>query len=63
MASKINVFAVFGIPGLILALVAVNVRAQEIEPRAYSNAPVGVNFLIASYAYAEGGVAIDPSLR
>ncbi len=36
--------------------------AQDIEPRAYSNAPVGVNFLIAGYGYAEGGVASDPSL-
>lgn len=25
-------------------------QAQDIEPRAYSNAPVGVNFLIAGYA-------------
>jgi hypothetical protein len=24
--------------------------AQDIEPRAYSNAPIGVNFLIAGYA-------------
>lgn len=62
MASKINVFATVAIPGLFLALVAASVQAQEIEPRAYSNTPVGVNFLIASYAYAEGGVAIDPSL-
>jgi hypothetical protein len=37
-------------------------RAQEIEPRAYSNAPVGVNFLIAGYAYTRGGLAFDPSL-
>lgn len=37
-------------------------RAQDIEPRAYSNAPVGVNFLIAGYAYAEGGAAVDPSV-
>ena len=36
--------------------------AQDIEPRAYSNAPVGVNFLIAGYAYTEGGLAFDPSL-
>ena len=28
--------------------------AQDIEPRAYSNAPVGVNFLIAGYAYTRG---------
>jgi hypothetical protein len=37
-------------------------HAQEIEPRAYSNAPVGVNFLIVGYAYTEGGVAFDPAL-
>ena len=36
--------------------------AQEIEPREYSNAPVGVNFLIAGYAYTRGGVAFGPSL-
>ena len=38
------------------------VRAQDIEPRSYSNAPVGVNFLIAGYAYTEGGLAFDSSL-
>ena len=36
--------------------------AQDIEPRAYSNAPVGVNFLIAGYGYTRGGVAFGPSL-
>lgn len=36
-------------------------RAQSIEPRAYSNAPVGVNFFIAGYAYTQGGLAFDPS--
>ena len=34
-------------------------RAQDIEPRAYSNAPVGVNFLVAGYAYTRGGLAFD----
>jgi hypothetical protein len=37
-------------------------HAQDIEPRAYSNAPVGVNFLIAGYAYTRGGLAFDSSL-
>jgi len=32
------------------------------EPRSYSNAPVGLNFLIAGYAYTQGGVAFDTSL-
>src|SRR5664279_3815444 len=36
--------------------------AQDIEPRAYSNAPIGVNFLIAGYAYTRGGVAFGPAL-
>ena len=36
--------------------------AQSIEPRAYQNAPVGVNFLIAGYAYTNGGLSLDPSL-
>ena len=37
-------------------------RAQDIEPRAYSNAPIGVNFLIAGYAYTKGGIAFGPPL-
>jgi hypothetical protein len=35
---------------------------QSMEPRAYANAPVGLNFLIAGYAYSAGGVALDPSV-
>ncbi len=31
-------------------------RAQEIEPRSYSNAPVGVNFAIAGIAYTSGSL-------
>ncbi len=34
-------------------------RAQDIEPRLYSNTPVGVNFLITGYTYTQGGVAFD----
>jgi hypothetical protein len=37
-------------------------RAQDLEPRAYSPAPVGANFLIASYSYQSGEVLFDPSL-
>jgi len=32
------------------------------EPRSYANAPIGLNFLIASYAYSWGDVLVDPSL-
>jgi len=37
-------------------------KAQDAEPRAYSNTPVGLNFLIAGYVYAEGKMAFDPNL-
>lgn len=37
-------------------------RAQDIEPRAFSNAPVGVNFLIAGYAFTSGGLSFDPAV-
>lgn len=36
--------------------------AQSLEPRAYSNLPIGMNFLIAGYAYQQGEVLLDPSL-
>ncbi len=45
-----------------LAAVAAPRTAQDIEPRAYSNAPVGVNFLIAGWVYTRGGLSFDPSL-
>ncbi len=32
------------------------------EPRAYSNAPVGMNFLILGYVYQKGNVLLDPSV-
>jgi hypothetical protein len=45
----------------VFTVAAAGARAQGLEPRAYSNAPVGLNFLIAGYAYAEGKMAFDPS--
>jgi hypothetical protein len=35
-------------------------NAQEAEPRSYTNTPVGLNFLIAGYVYAQGRMAFDP---
>ena len=50
----------------LLALTAVmlvaEARGQDAEPRAYSNAPIGLNFLISGYVYAQGKLAFDPSL-
>jgi hypothetical protein len=39
-----------------------NVKAQEAEPRAFSNTPIGLNFLIGGYLYAEGKMAFNPDL-
>jgi hypothetical protein len=36
--------------------------AQDLEPRSYVNTPVGMNFLVAGYAYTTGGVALDASV-
>jgi hypothetical protein len=38
------------------------VRAQTIEPRLFSNAPVGLNFLLVGYSHSTGGVVLDPSI-
>jgi len=45
-----------------LLLVASAPHAQELEPRLYANAPTGLNFVIAGYAYTTGGVVVDPSI-
>ena len=37
-------------------------HAQQMEPRSYANAPIGLNFLIAGYQYSWGDVFVDPSL-
>jgi hypothetical protein len=36
--------------------------AQELEPRAYSPAPVGANFLVVGYSWSTGSVVFDPTL-
>ncbi len=47
---------------LVSMFLCASVAAQDIEPRAYSNAPIGVNFLIAGYAYTRGGIAFGEQL-
>jgi len=48
--------------GLVLCVLLATIRvagAQSIEPRAYSNVPVGVNFLLAGYYQTRKGLAFD----
>jgi hypothetical protein len=36
--------------------------AQQLEPRAYANLPIGLNFLLVGYTSSQGDVLFDPSL-
>jgi hypothetical protein len=47
---------------LAAAPAAAPAAAQELEPRALINAPVGVNFLLVAAGYAYGNVLLDPAL-
>ena len=56
------------IAGMLLATLWASVLAprpsvaQDLEPRAYANTPVGMNFLLLGYKYTGGNVALDASL-
>jgi Putative MetA-pathway of phenol degradation len=43
-------------------LLGSGLHAQDLEPRAYTNSPIGLNFVIVGYGYAKGSVLTDPSL-
>jgi len=44
-----------------IAFVA-ELSAQQLDPRAYSVSPTGVNIVIANYGYSSGDVTFDPAL-
>ena len=46
----------------VLTFAGAMVQAQEMEPRAYSRAPVGSQFIVFSYGYQTGDVLADASL-
>jgi len=39
-----------------------SIRAQSLEPRAYSNAPVGLNFLVVGFQNPKGALLFDSAL-
>lgn len=45
----------------VLAMGFASAQAGEIEPRAYVNTPVGINFLLAGYVYSDGGLSTAAS--
>jgi hypothetical protein len=59
-ASRLSVCVALGI--IASTFGGTDAKAQEAEPRSYSNTPIGLNFLIAGYGYSEGKIAFDPDL-
>lgn len=51
-----------GVLTMVCAAISIGGHAQEMEPRAYSPAPVGMNFVGVSWQNASGGVTTDPTL-
>ena len=47
---------------VILGLTIPSVSEADIEPRSYSNIPMGLNFIIAGYSYMKGNVAFAPTI-
>jgi len=46
----------------VVLLFARPVFAQDLEPRLYTSAPTGLNFLAVAYSASQGGVLFDPSV-
>ena len=53
---------VAALPALLWAGVVSTSNAQELEPRAYSPNPTGLNFALLAYAHSTGEVLFDQSL-
>lgn len=52
-----------GAAGAVVAMAAMVAQAQELEPRQYSNLPVGLNFVVVGYVYSTGGLVTSPTLK
>jgi hypothetical protein len=47
---------------ILIAVTATTASGQEMEPRAYSPAPIGTQFVLLGYAHQSGDVLLDSSL-
>ena len=65
LAVRRLLFAIV-LPGLLalgdFATTGETASAQEIEPRAFANTPVGMNFMLGGFVYSQGTVGTDPSV-
>jgi hypothetical protein len=57
-ANRLSLCLAFGIIAAVSGVA--NAKAQEAEPRSYTNTPVGLNFLISGYVYSQGKIAFNP---
>ena len=46
---------------LLLSIAAGSAGAQDMEPRPYTNVPVGTNFFLVGYAHSTGGLSTNPA--
>lgn len=47
---------------LVLSTVIYQAQATDMDPRSYSNIPVGLNFLLAGYTHTSGNISFAPSV-
>ena len=57
-ANAVRLASAFALSALMVAAA----YGQDLEPRAYANTPVGLNFVLGGYAYTQGSVGPDASL-
>ncbi|MFN2426966.1 MAG: hypothetical protein ABR587_11035 [Candidatus Binatia bacterium] len=48
--------------GMLAGLLTCSAHAQDLEPRAYANTPVGINFVGFGYSFSTGGVSADAAV-
>jgi hypothetical protein len=57
-----GIFWIFLACLLFLAVFTRPVKSQELEPRALTNVPIGMNFVLLGYSYSQGDLLLDPAL-
>ena len=64
ISTKILKNTIFGINRMMFfcLLIVIPIRAQDLEPRFLSPAPVGMNFALLAYSHSTGNVMLDQSL-
>ena len=62
MYQRASDLKIFSFLSIILLSGCFTVFSQDLEPRAYTNIPRGLNFVLAGYSYSAGGVVFDPTI-